>query len=131
MIGMKRIRIKDLRLKYILGEILLIFIGINLAIWFNNWNTSKAVAKNKSIALEKINGEIHNNLQELLKSRAENKRIPDFIERYNTIFTEDSGVLIMTIEEMRVFQEDYSGFFKILDSARVEGDRYNIPGIPI
>ena len=32
---------RRLNLKYIFGEILLLFIGINLAIWFNNWNTSK------------------------------------------------------------------------------------------
>lgn len=33
--------LKKINWKYALGEILLLFIGITIAIWFNNWNESK------------------------------------------------------------------------------------------
>lgn len=115
---MRRIRIRNLNLKYILGEILLIFIGINLAIWFNNWNTSKEVSKNKVVALTKIEGELRNNLAELLKSRADNKRIPEFIDEYKGLSSNNSGTIVMTTGEMRVFQSEYSSFYKILDSTQ-------------
>lgn len=44
--------------RYVLGEILLIFIGINQAIWFNNWNTNRQNIKAKKVAIEKIKEEI-------------------------------------------------------------------------
>jgi len=44
---------RSLNLKYIFGEILLLFMGINLAIWFNNWNASKKINEGKKIAISK------------------------------------------------------------------------------
>ena len=52
---------RKLNLKYIFGEILLLFIGINLAIWFNNWNASKKINEEKKVAISKIAEEIKNN----------------------------------------------------------------------
>ncbi|BFP41759.1 hypothetical protein FGF1_26040 [Flavobacteriaceae bacterium GF1] len=125
---MKRIRIRNLNLKYILGEILLIFIGINLAIWFNNWNTSNEISKNKAVALTKIEGELRNNLGELLKSRADNKRIPEFIAAYKELSSDDSGTVVMTAGEMKVFQSKYSSFYKVLDSIQKGDGLYEYKG---
>ncbi|WP_262910644.1 hypothetical protein [Psychroserpens luteolus] len=33
--------IKGINWKYAFGELLLIFLGITIAIWFNNWNETK------------------------------------------------------------------------------------------
>ena len=56
---------KNFNWKYIIGEILLIFIGINLAIWFNDWNTSRNAREQKSVAIAKIKEEVESNLEEL------------------------------------------------------------------
>jgi hypothetical protein len=40
--------------KYALGEILLIFIGINLAIWFNNWNETRKLKEEEKRILQSI-----------------------------------------------------------------------------
>ena len=61
--------------KYFVGEILLIFFGISLAIWFNNWNTSNTINENKRIAIDKIEEEIQNNLSELHSAREVNLKI--------------------------------------------------------
>jgi hypothetical protein len=45
---------REFNWKYVFGEILLIFIGINLAIWFNNWNTSQIIATPNTVNELKI-----------------------------------------------------------------------------
>ena len=65
---MFRLKFKSFNWKYIIGEVLLIFLGINLAIWFNDWNSTQQLNKNKKIALAKIEEEIRNNLEELTRS---------------------------------------------------------------
>jgi len=49
---------RKVNLKYIFGELLLLFVGINLAIWFNDWNSSKKISEGKKVAIEKITEEI-------------------------------------------------------------------------
>ncbi len=38
---MRFFKAKSLDIRYIVGEILLIFIGITMALWFNNWNEAR------------------------------------------------------------------------------------------
>ncbi len=56
---------RKVNFKYIFGELLLLFVGINLAIWFNDWNSSKKIDEGKKIAISKITEEIENNKLEL------------------------------------------------------------------
>ncbi len=121
---LKKLRLQGFNWKYILGEILLIFLGINLAVWFNNWNTSKAVDKNKALAIAKIEGEIKNNLEELLTSRQENQAIPLFMEEYNTLTMDSAERVIMIGEEMDLFRAKYSDFFKVLDSLELDDNKF-------
>lgn len=51
--------------KYALGEILLIFIGITMAIWFNNWNESKKAKKIEIKSLQEIEGAIGQDLKDI------------------------------------------------------------------
>lgn len=115
-------------MKYILGEILLIFIGISLAVWFNNWNNSNEIKKKKAIAIEKIEGEIQSNLKELIDSREKNKRIPQFMGEYKKLAFGENDAIIMTAEEMKLFQDKYSNFFKVKDSTKSTQNNYAYTG---
>ena len=102
----------------------MIFLGINLAVWFNNWNDSKAVDKNKALAIAKIEVEIENNLEELLTSRQENRTIPLFIKEYNRLSMDSTEQMIMTGEEMDLLRAKYSSFFKVLDSMELDDSKF-------
>jgi len=113
---MKRLRLKNLNWKYIVGEVLLIFVGINLAIWFNDWNTSKKLDQNKKIAMEKIEVEVENNLAEILKTRESNQRLVKAIATYKNLETGEREGVILDAAAMQKFQNQFPGFFRITDS---------------
>ena len=50
--------IKAIHWKYALGEVILIFFGISLALWFNNWNESLKQHKIELETLQEIRNEI-------------------------------------------------------------------------
>ncbi|MFD2099628.1 hypothetical protein [Flagellimonas iocasae] len=113
---MRFFNIKEFNWKYIFGEIFLLFVGINLAIWFNDWNASKTIQKDKEIALEKIEGEIKANLDELVANSVLNQKIPSFFTEINRLKNEE-GALITTPEEMRVFTKTYDAYVRKVDSS--------------
>jgi len=114
--------------KYIVGEILLIFFGISLAIWFNNWNASNTINANKRIAIEKIEEEIQNNLIELHSAREVNLKIPQAIEAYEEIVSKSYGQAVSSISKMRNFQENFPDFFIIKDSVLINDSLYRYLG---
>ncbi|PRX56064.1 hypothetical protein [Flagellimonas meridianipacifica] len=113
--------------KYIVGEILLIFVGINLAIWFNDWNSSKTIQKDKEIALTKIKEEVENNLQQLLESREQNQKIPLFYMELDSLKNEDEE-LVLGPEAMKSFVGKYENFFTAIDSVPSEDGKYKYEG---
>lgn len=114
--------------KYIVGEILLIFFGISLAIWFNNWNASNTVNENKRIAIDKIEEEIQNNLKELHNAREVNLKIPKAIEAYEEMVPESYGQAVSSISKMKDFQENFPEFFIIKDSVQINDSLYRFLG---
>lgn len=74
---MIRLKSQKLTLKYAIGEIILIFIGITVAIWFNNWNEARKLKKveiNTLIELKKAFQQDHADIKDNIKgyaSRAE------------------------------------------------------------
>ena len=114
--------------KYIIGEILLIFFGISLAIWFNNWNASNTINENKRIAIAKIEEEIQNNLNELQISREVNLKIPKAIEAYEEIVPDSYGQAVSSVSKMKNFQENFPEFFIIKDSVRINDTLYRYIG---
>ena len=125
---MKKLRIFNFDWKYIIGEILLLFVGINLAIWFNNWNSSKTIEKNKAIAVEKITGEITNNISELQKGRVKNRRIPLFFNKLKAVSSKRGEYVLMSIDEMDRFRDEYSRFYKVIDSVKDKNGKYRYTG---
>ncbi len=114
--------------KYIVGEILLIFFGISLAIWFNNWNASNTINANKRIAIDKIKDEIQNNLEELHSAREVNLKIPKAIEAYEEIVSKSYGQAVSSISKMKNFQKNFPDFFIIKDSVRINDSLYRYLG---
>lgn len=120
-------KFKTVNWKYIIGEILLLFVGINLAIWFNDWNESKIIRKDKEIALVKIKGEIENNLEELLESNASNQTIISFYDELDSLKNKD-GALLLSPEAMQIFAQKYSSYFVRVDSTEARDGRYLYEG---
>ncbi|WP_298898492.1 hypothetical protein [uncultured Psychroserpens sp.] len=106
--------------KYLLSEVILIFVGISLAIWFNNWNESRKTNTTKDIALSKIYIEINNNYAEiensiqhldtLIKTLGDFKKISDFNTAFET-----------SLEQLNEFQKNHPSFYKINDSKKIIG----------
>lgn len=125
---MRFIKLKEIKWKYILGEIFLIFVGINLAIWFNDWNTSKTTNSNIEIALDKIKGELNTNLKQLEENRTNNQEITFFLDAIEAIQKENSGKLLVSPKIMNAFENTYKDFFAVTDSTYVDTDLYSYVG---
>ncbi len=102
--------------RYIFGEILLIFVGINLAIWFNNWNTNKYNSKAKQVAISKIKDEISNNLHQVDTSYTNARLITGALKMLRPLYYQSSSQVLASPEQMQTIQRDFKGFFKIVDS---------------
>ena len=112
---MRFFKLRTMNWKYIVGEILLIFVGINLAIWFNDWNSSKIIQKDKEIALIKIKEEVQNNLRQLLNSQEQNQKIPLFYKELDSLKNEEDELLLGP-GVMKDFMAKYEHFFTAIDS---------------
>ncbi|SHG44717.1 hypothetical protein [Flagellimonas flava] len=121
------IKLKHINWKYIFGEILLLFVGINLAIWFNEWNTSRSIEKNKEIALAKIKVEMESNLKQLVENHAENQKIPKFFQELNSL-KNDKDELLLTPQRWNAFVDAYPDLMKTEDSVSVGNGKYRYEG---
>ncbi len=62
---MFRKRLKEISWKYAIGEIVLIFIGITIAVWFNNWNEHQKSKKIEVKSLVEIKNAIGQDLLDI------------------------------------------------------------------
>ncbi len=106
----------------------MIFVGINLAIWFNDWNTSKKIDQDKKIAIEKIQIEIKNNLGELRKTRQNNQRLVKAIETYKGFDSGEEDGVVVTVVQMSTFQKEFPDFLRITDSTNIADALFNYEG---
>lgn len=120
---MRFFKIKEFNWKYIFGEIFLLFVGINLAIWFNDWNASKTIQKNKEIALEKIEEEIKANLEQLVENSTLNQEIPSFFTEMKSLRNEEEAI-VTSSSAMHAFSKKYPRFVEKVDSTAMENERY-------
>ncbi|MFY0689320.1 MAG: hypothetical protein JXQ90_19270 [Cyclobacteriaceae bacterium] len=108
--------------KYVSVELFLIFAGINLAIWFNNWNTSRKYEKSKTAAIERIIEEIQSNQRELMLSREANLLVFEAYEILTPLYVGNSRTVAATALQMTEIQEKYPGFFIINDTLSSNGN---------
>nr|WP_298791788.1 hypothetical protein [uncultured Allomuricauda sp.] len=120
---MRFFKLKKFNWKYVIGEILLLFVGINLAIWFNDWNASKSIQKDKEVALTKIRVEIEANLEQLTENHTENQRIPKFFNELNGL-KNDKDELLLTALEWNNFVGKYPEFVETIDSVSTGNGKF-------
>jgi len=125
---MRFLRNKKLNLKYIIGEILLLFIGINLAIWFNNWNSSKKINEDKKIAINKIIGEIDNNRLETDSLILNNRQILNAYRDYKNFYDNNTSVVIMSPKQFRRLKGKHPDFFRPKDSIAIDNGLFRYRG---
>jgi len=114
--------------KYVIGETALIFMGISLAIWFNNWNTSNRSNKDKDIAIVKITEEITNNLVEIQIAQDSNQQTAEAFAEFKKLFDGNSPNVIATPSELNGLQKKYPAFFVSIDSTLLEPGTYRYSG---
>ncbi|MFY9243655.1 MAG: hypothetical protein WAO74_11570 [Polaribacter sp.] len=120
--------IKKLDWKYIIREVLLIFIGINLAIWFNNWNSQKKSNEDKSIVIEKIEFEISNNLNELKKTLESNHNITEAFSEYSELFETNTSRIKTSPNKLKELQQKFPNFYRVKDSTKLAENLYIYTG---
>lgn len=127
---MKRLfsRFAKVNWKYIISEIALLFVGINLAIWFNNWNANSHLHQDRQVALEKLTEEIQSNGEELRKAKVINARILEAFKAYNEVYAGHSTKVITTAAHMDILQDSFPGFFRITSSRLLEADTFLYEG---
>ncbi len=123
-----RNKLGKLNLKYVIGEIILIFVGISLAIWFNNWNTSIQSNQDKEIVIKRVKEEIKSNLEGLAEPREVNQNAIDGFREYSKYYGANSNEIISTPSQFNTLQTEYPGFFRVNDSIALDKNRFKYRG---
>jgi len=119
---------RKLNLKYIIGEILLLFIGINLAIWFNNWNASKKINKEKKVAISKIKEEINNNKVEIDSVLINSHLIINAYRDFKNIYDGNTTAIYAKPKQLKLLNNKYPDYFRVKDSIAFENGIYHYRG---
>lgn len=119
---------RKVNFKYIIGEILLLFIGINLAIWFNNWNASNKIDEHKKVAISKIIEEIDNNKLEIDSVLINNRKILDAYADYKRFYDGNTTVIKMSPSQFASLKSKHPGFFRVKDSLALENGFFRYRG---
>jgi len=115
---------RKLNLKYIFGEILLLFIGINLAIWFNNWNTSKKINEEKKVAISKITEEIENNKIEIDSVLINSHRIINAYRDFKNLYDGNTTAINANPKQLKLLNNKYPDYFRVKDSIAIDNGMY-------
>ncbi len=121
--------LRKINWKYIVGEILLLFVGINLAIWFNDWNSSTKAQQDKDFAIGTIKEEINSNLKELSTSLKQNENMVGAFEAFKGYwYQKNSSHLLATPQELQNLQKTYPKFFTVKDSTAMPDGHFHYRG---
>jgi hypothetical protein len=108
--------VKHIDWSYAVGEIILIFLGISLAIWFNNWNEDRNERHTEVNLLKEIQENLISNIQHTNSiSDAELQRAAAY-RRLGTIITTDQlpgtgEALRDTLTELLIQLNSYANYF--------------------
>ncbi len=125
---MRAFRLKSMNWKYIVGEVLLIFLGITMAIWFDNWNSQQKIDQRKEEAVVKIREEIEQNLAELTDARDKNSDIAPAIMAFRGLVSPGYKGTVTTPEKMHAYLNSFPGFFTLKDSVYKREGLYGYEG---
>jgi len=107
---------RKINLRYIVGEVLLLFLGINLAIWFNSWYASRQMQSTRIEILDKIHGEIQNNALDLEEGLISNQQIIAADAAYQRLYHKNSSTVLATAQEIRALAQEFPGYYIVKDS---------------
>jgi len=119
---------RKLNLTYIFSEILLLFIGINLAIWFNNWNSSRKINESKKIAISKIIDEIDNNRLEIDSIIINNREILNAYRDFKEFYDGSTSIIKLESKDFSLLTNKYPNFFRVQDSVALDNGLYRYKG---
>lgn len=119
---------RRLNLKYIFGEILLLFMGINLAIWFNNWNASKKINEGKKIAISKITEEVEDNGLEIDLVLKNNHQILNANKDFKNLYDGNTSLIITKPKQLQLLRNKYPDYFRTKDSIALDNGLYRYRG---
>jgi len=94
-------------LKYAIGEIILVVIGILIALSINNWSNNKQLRHTEQAYLLSLQSEFKTNLKKIEETIAENETLIKNIEQMLTLF---DGNIRDTISDKKVSDIIYSVF---------------------
>ena len=120
---------RKLNLKYIFGEILLLFIGINLAIWFNNWNASKKINEEKKVAISKIAEEIKNNKIEIDSVLINSHRIINAYQDFKNVYAGNTAAINANPTQLKFLNNKYPDYFRVKDSIAMDNGIFHYRGV--
>ena len=120
---------RKLNLKYIFGEILLLFIGINLAIWFNNWNASKKINEEKKVAISKIAEEIKNNKIEIDSVLINSHRIINAYQDFKNVYDGNTAAINANPTQLKFLNNKYPDYFRVKDSIAMDNGIFHYRGV--
>ncbi len=103
---------------------MLIFFGITLAVWFNNWNADRKTTQEKETAIVRIKEELQDNLKELLDAQQENQATIEGLQAY---FGDSEGLLVSPLE-MKALREQHPGILVMQDSTAQGNGQYSYEG---
>lgn len=121
-------RLFKVNLKYILGELLLLFVGINLAIWFNDWNSSKKINESKQIAISKITEEIENNKFKIDSVLKNNHYVLHAYADFKNTYDGNTSLIKANPEQIQLLRKRYPDFFETKDSIALDDGFYRYKG---
>jgi len=120
--------IRKLKLKYIFGELLLLVVGINLAIWFNDWNSSKKINEDKKIAINKITEEVENNKVEIDSVLKNNHQTLNAYKDFKNIYDGNTSVIKANPKQLQLLRNRYPDYFRTKDSIALDNGLYRYRG---
>nr|WP_321232852.1 hypothetical protein [uncultured Psychroserpens sp.] len=115
-------------LKYAIGEIILVVIGILIALSINTLNANKKSRKDKALVISKIKNEIFSNRKTLSDARAINQNILNAYNDFTTVYNDNSSEVVTTPKKMEQLQKTYPEFFRIKDSLKLDDQNYKYIG---
>jgi len=119
---------RKLNLKYIFGEILLLFVGINLAIWFNNWNSSKKINESKKVAIGKISEEIEDNKLKIDSVLKNNHKVLNAYKDFKKIYDGNTSIIKANPKQLQLLLNRYPNYFRTKDSIALDDGLYQYRG---
>ncbi len=115
-------------LKYAIGEIVLVVIGILLALQINNWYASKKINEDKKIAVSKIIEEIDNNRLEIDSVLINNRHILNAYRDFQRFYDGTTSKVKMSPKQFRLLKNKHPDFFRTKDSIATEKGLFRYSG---